>query len=144
MVRLIKYDAKNIQGPYGHIPALSGWSTWHAALRRPHKNDALGFVEHVCCQFEACLDFFSKSGHSVQMAMPARRASRSCAQRRAVSPEVFRLIKYHVNNIHGQYGAVPALGGWSTWPAALRRPQKNDAPGMFKHVYCQFSHILSI
>ena len=39
--------------------------------------------------FEASLDFFSKSGQSVQMTMPARRASKFCAKRRALSPEVF-------------------------------------------------------
>ena len=39
--------------------------------------------------FEASLDFFSKSGHSGQMTMPARRASKFCAKRRALSPEVF-------------------------------------------------------
>ena len=33
--------------------------------------------------------FFSKSGHSGQMTMPARRASKFCAKRRALSPEVF-------------------------------------------------------
>ena len=35
-------------------------------------------------QFEASLDFFSKSGQSVQMTMPARRASQSSPKRRAV------------------------------------------------------------
>ena len=39
--------------------------------------------------FEALLVFFSKSGHSGQMTMPARRASKFCAKRRALSPEVF-------------------------------------------------------
>jgi hypothetical protein len=39
--------------------------------------------------FEAPLDFFSKSGQSVQMTMPARRAPKFCAKRRAVTPEVF-------------------------------------------------------
>ena len=43
----------------------------------------------ICHRFEASLDFFSKSGQSVQMAMPARRASKFCAKRRALSPEVF-------------------------------------------------------
>ena len=33
--------------------------------------------------------FSKKSWNSVQMTMPARRASKFCAQRRAVSPEVF-------------------------------------------------------
>ena len=34
----------------------------------------------------------------------------------------------------------------SVWwlPAALRRPQKNDAPGFIEYVYCKFNHILSI
>ena len=40
-------------------------------------------------QFKASLDFLSNSGHSDQMTMPARRASKFCAQRRAVSPEMF-------------------------------------------------------
>ena len=39
--------------------------------------------------FEASLVNFSKSGQSVQMTMPARRASEFCAKRRAVTPEVF-------------------------------------------------------
>ena len=39
--------------------------------------------------FEAPLVNFSKSGHSGQMTMPARRASKFCAKRRALSPEVF-------------------------------------------------------
>ena len=39
--------------------------------------------------FEALLVFFSKSGQSVQMTMPARRASKFSAKRRAVTPEVF-------------------------------------------------------
>ena len=39
--------------------------------------------------FDVLLDFFSKSGQSGQMTMPARRASKFCAKRRAVSPEVF-------------------------------------------------------
>ena len=43
----------------------------------------------IFCQFEPPLDLFSKSGQSDQMTMPARRASKSCAKRRAVMPEVF-------------------------------------------------------
>ena len=43
----------------------------------------------IFCRFEASLDFLSKSWHSGQMTMPARRASKFCAQRRALSPEVF-------------------------------------------------------
>ena len=39
--------------------------------------------------FEALLVFFSKSGQSVQMTMPARRASKFSAKRRAVSPKMF-------------------------------------------------------
>ena len=39
--------------------------------------------------FEASLDFFPKSGQSVQMTMPARRAPKFSAKRRAVTPEVF-------------------------------------------------------
>ena len=51
--------------------------------------------ELVYCQFnrfdgfEAPLVKFSKSGHSGQMTMPTRRASKFCAKRRALSPEVF-------------------------------------------------------
>ena len=44
MYGLIKYDAKHVHGACGHIPALSGWSVWPAALRRPQKNDILGFL----------------------------------------------------------------------------------------------------
>ena len=40
-------------------------------------------------QFEGPLVKFSKSGQSGQITMPARRASKFCAQRRAVSPEMF-------------------------------------------------------
>ena len=39
--------------------------------------------------FEAPPVKCSKSRQSVQMTMPARRASKFCAKRRAVSPEVF-------------------------------------------------------
>ena len=39
--------------------------------------------------FEALLVFFPKSGQSGQMTMPARRASKFCAKKRAVTPEVF-------------------------------------------------------
>ena len=39
--------------------------------------------------FECLLVFFSKSGQSVQMTMPARRASEFSAKRRALLPEVF-------------------------------------------------------
>ena len=39
--------------------------------------------------FEAPLVKFLKSGQSVQMTMPARRASKFSAKRRAVSPEMF-------------------------------------------------------
>ena len=39
--------------------------------------------------FEAPLVKFSKSGQSVQMTMPARRASKFSAKRRALLPEVF-------------------------------------------------------
>ena len=39
--------------------------------------------------FEALLVFLSKSGQSAQMTMPARRASKFVAKRRAVSPEMF-------------------------------------------------------
>ena len=43
----------------------------------------------IFCQFEPPLDFFSKSGQSEQMTMPARRASKFSAKRRALLPEVF-------------------------------------------------------
>ena len=39
--------------------------------------------------FEALLFFSSKSGQSGKMTMPARRASKFSAKRRAVTPEVF-------------------------------------------------------
>ena len=64
---------------------------------------------------------------------------------------IFKHIRTYINiyehiwtYIMNIYGHIPALGGWTSLPAALRRPQKNDAPGFFEHVYCQFSHILSI
>ena len=65
------------------------------AVRHPQKKHVLDFLSmylvnlinfHV---FEALLVFFSKSGQSGQMTMPARRASKFCAKRRAVSSEVF-------------------------------------------------------
>ena len=39
--------------------------------------------------FEGLLVFFPKSGQSVQMTMPARRASKFSTKRRALLPEVF-------------------------------------------------------
>ena len=39
--------------------------------------------------FEDLLVVLSKSGQSDQMTMPARRASKFCVKRRAVSPEMF-------------------------------------------------------
>ena len=59
------------------------------------KNDALGFLNTYIVnlvdfhEFEAPLDFFSKSGQSDQMTMPARRASKFSAKRRALLPEMF-------------------------------------------------------
>ena len=55
----------------------------------------LGFVNTyivnlvIFHEFEGLLVFCSKSGQSDQMTMPARRASKFSAKRRAVSPEVF-------------------------------------------------------
>ena len=40
-------------------------------------------------EFQAPLVKTSKSLHSGQMTMPARRASKFCTKRRALSPEVF-------------------------------------------------------
>ena len=40
-------------------------------------------------QFEGPLVKFSKYGQSVQMTMPARRASKFCAKRRALLPKMF-------------------------------------------------------
>ena len=72
MYGLIQYDAKNIHGAYmhifehiwtyihmhEHIPALSGWWALPAALRRPQKKHAPGFLEHVSCGFSRCLSIF--------------------------------------------------------------------------------------
>ena len=52
-----------------------------------------------------------------------------------------------LTNLHGAYNDlfehiwtyIPTLSGWWGRPAALWRPQKNDAPGFVEHVYCQFS-----
>ena len=66
-----------------------------AALRLPQKKRAPGFLNTYIVNlvdfhgFEVPLDFFSKSGQSSQMTMPARRASKFCAKRRALSPELF-------------------------------------------------------
>ena len=46
-------------------------------------------------EFEALLDFFSKSGQSDQMTMPARRASKFSAKRRAI---IFLLIFQSLNS----------------------------------------------
>ena len=46
-------------------------------------------------EFEAPLDFFSKSGQSDQMTMPARRASKFSAKRRAI---IFLLIFQSLNS----------------------------------------------
>ena len=65
-----------------------------AALRLPQKKRAPGFLNTYIVNlvdvhgFEVPLDFFSKSGQSSQMTMPARRASKFCAKRRALSPEL--------------------------------------------------------
>ena len=61
-----------------------------AVLRRPQKKRAPGFLNTYIVNlvdfhgFEVPLDFFSKSGQSSQMTMPARRASKFSAKRRAV------------------------------------------------------------
>ncbi len=57
-------------------------------------------------RFDALLVFFSKSGQSGQMTMPARRASKFCAKRRALSPEVFSQSLI--------YDAIP--GNIEPWP----------------------------
>ena len=65
------------------------------AVRHPQKKHVLDFLSMYLVNlvdfhgFEASLDFFSKSGQSVQMTMPARRAPKFSAKRRAVTPEVF-------------------------------------------------------
>ena len=55
----------------------------------------------IFCQFEPPLDFFSKSGKSDQMTMPARRASKFSAKRRAI---IFLLIFQSLN-----YQAIPGI-----------------------------------
>ena len=81
---------------YEHIPALSGWSSLPAA----GFGDLRKMTPLICLStyivnlvnfhgFEGPLVKFSKSGQSGQITMPARRASKFCAQRRAVSPEMF-------------------------------------------------------
>ena len=65
------------------------------AVRHPQKKHVLDFLSMYLVnladfeRFEALLVFLSKSGQSGQMTMPARRASKFCAKRRAVTPEVF-------------------------------------------------------
>ena len=162
--------------------------------------------------------FFSKSGQSDQMTMPARRASKFSAKRRAVlllmifqslisqavpgfcepwsecqpgetgpqglgeppggvggtagpcdlkaflireSKNPFRQawlgnkvpvvsalrLLQRVRRLAGffaiciDFRAPKPFAAVSQLPAALRRPQKKDAPGFVEHVYCQFSHI---
>ena len=59
------------------------------------ENDAPGFLNTYIVklidfhQFEVPLVFFSKSGQSVQMAMPARRASIFCSRSRSQCPNLF-------------------------------------------------------
>ena len=61
-----------------------------AALRLPQKNRAPGLLNTYIVNlvdfhgFEVPLDFFSKSGQSSQMTMPARRAPKLSAKRRAI------------------------------------------------------------
>ena len=59
------------------------------------KNDAPGLFEHAYCQIRRFSSIwgppgiFSKSGQSVQMAMPARRASIFCSRSRSQCPNLF-------------------------------------------------------
>ena len=76
---------------YEHIPALSGWSSLPAAgFGDLRKMTPLIFLSTYivnlvnCHQFDGPLVFFSKSGQSVQMTMPARRAPKFSAKRRAI------------------------------------------------------------
>ena len=61
-----------------------------AALRLPQKKRAPGFLNTYIVNlvdvhgFEVPLNFFSQSGQSSQMTMPARRAPKFSAKRRAV------------------------------------------------------------
>ena len=57
---------------------------------------------------------------------------------------MYGFIKCDAKHVHGPYGHKPALGSGWTWPAALRRPQKHDAPGFVNMYLCQVIHILSI
>ena len=65
------------------------------AVRHPQKKHVLVFLSMYLVNlvdfdgFEALLVFFPKSGQSVQMTVPARRAPKFSAKRRAVTPEVF-------------------------------------------------------
>ena len=79
-----------------HIPALGGWSSLPAAgFGNFKKNDTPGILSMYILKiidfygFEAPLVKTSTSWHSGQMTMPARRASKFCAKRCAVTPEVF-------------------------------------------------------
>ena len=64
-------------------------------VRRPQKDTPRDFEACILCMLSVLVDFrlpwifFSKSGQSDQMTMPARRASKFSAKRRALLPEVF-------------------------------------------------------
>ena len=70
------------------------------------------------CQFESPLDFFL-SGQSDQMTMPARRASKFSAKRRALLPEVF------FQSLNSQ--AIP--GFCEPWSECQPEESRNDADG---------------
>ena len=67
------------------------------AVRHPQKKHVLDLLSMYLVnlvnfhRFEALLVFFSESGQSDQMTMPARRASKFSAKRRAVLPHMFFL-----------------------------------------------------
>ena len=73
----------------------------------------------IFCQFEPPLDYFSKSGQSDQMTMPARRASKFSAKRRALLPEVF------FQSLNSQ--AIP--GFCEPWSECQPEESRNDADG---------------
>ena len=95
----ICFDVHQFQGPQ----ALCGCVAAACGASAPSKKHAPGFLSTYIVNFvdfhgfEPPLDFFSKSGQSGQMTMPARRASKFSAKRRAVLLHIiFQSLIYSV------------------------------------------------
>ena len=78
----------------GNSPELCDWWWPASGGSAPSEKHVLDLLSMYLVNlidfdgFEALLVFFTKSGQSVQMTMPARCAPKFCTKRRAVTPEV--------------------------------------------------------